>query len=156
MTRFNKAFGEKYENAVSQIRTRTFTFGGYEFKVRLQLSAETEAMYKRIAEIDDTELQARVLKMTAALRESPPEGVEITDTDVIVNGRSTREVAMSIMLMEQRITEHFRLLVPVEGTLDDLTYAEIEAEFPLPTQLEMLETILDVVQPGYKDARKNS
>lgn len=156
MTRFSKAMGDKYESAVAQIRTKTFTYGGFDFKVRLPLSAEAEAMYKRIAEVDEESLKARVSKMTESLRADPPEGVEVTDTDVIVDGRSTREVAMSIMLMENRITEYFRLLVPVEGTFDDITYAEIEEEFPLPVQLEMLDAIIEAIQPGYKDARKNS
>ena len=75
---------------------------------------------------------------------------------MVVDGRSTREVATSIYLMEKRITEYFKLLIPQEGTFDDITYADIEAEFPLPTQLEMTEAIADAIQPGYKDTRKNS
>lgn len=156
MTRFSKAMGEKYDTAVNQIRTRAFTFGGYEFKVRIPLSVESEAMYKRIAEIDDEAINARVASMTTALRDSPPEGVEVTDTDVIVEGRSTREVATNIIAMEKRIVEYFRMLVPVEGTFDDITYAEIEEEFPLATQLELVDAIAEAIQPGYKDSRKNS
>lgn len=156
MTRFTKAFGEKYESALTQIRTKTFTFGGHEFKVRLPLSAEMDAMYKRISEVDDAELKKRVEKMTAALREAPPEGVEVTEDDVVVNGNSTREVAMSILMMETRIVEYFRMLIPVEGTFDDVTYEEINDEFPLATQLEMADAIAEAIQPGYKDSRKNS
>lgn len=156
MTRFSQAFGEKYDTAVAQIRTRGFSFGGFDFKVRLPLSVETEAMYKRMATVDEEQVKARIEKMTEAIRANPVEGVVISDDDVVVDGRSTREVATSIILMEQRITEYFRLLVPENGTFDDVTYEEIDAEFPLPTQLELIEAIADAIQPGYKDTRKNS
>jgi hypothetical protein len=155
MTRFAKALGDKYESAISQIRTKTFTFGNYEFKVRLPLTAELDALYKRVAEVPDEVLKARVDTMTAALRDAPPEGVTVTDTDVLVNGNSTREVALSLIMMENRITEYFRLLIPLEGTFDDISYEEINAEFPFPTQLEMVDAISAAIQPGYKDARKN-
>jgi hypothetical protein len=57
--------------------------------------------------------------------------------------------------MERKIVEYFKLLVPVEGTLEDLTYEEIEAEFPVQVQFEFLEKITEAIQPGYKEARKN-
>ena len=57
--------------------------------------------------------------------------------------------------MEQRITEYVKLLVPANGEINDLTYAEIEEVFPLQIQLELLENIIDAIQPGYKDAQKN-
>ena len=59
------------------------------------------------------------------------------------------------MQMERKVVEYLKLLVPETGTLDDLTYEEIEQEFPLQVQLELLEKITEVIQPGYKDARKN-
>ena len=72
MTRFSQAFGDKYESAINKIRTRTFTYGDFEFKVRLPLSVETEAMYKRMAEIDDAAVDERVKTMTEAIRANPP------------------------------------------------------------------------------------
>ena len=156
MTRFAQAFGEKYQEAVNKIRTRTFKMGEYEFKVRVPLTAEMDALYKRIAELDEDKVKARVAKMTDALRTNPPENVEIKDDDVIVDGRSSRELVNSLMMMENRITEHFKLLVPLEGDFSDMTYEEIESEFPLPIQLEIVDAITDAIQPGYKDSRKNS
>lgn len=156
MTRFAQAFGEKYQEAVNKIRTRTFKMGEYEFKVRVPLTAEMDALYKRITEIDEEKAKVRMAKMTDALRTSPPENVEIKDDDVIVDGRSSRELVNSLMMMENRITEHFKLLVPLEGDFSDMTYEEIESEFPLPIQLEIVDAITDAIQPGYKDSRKNS
>jgi len=57
--------------------------------------------------------------------------------------------------MEKKITEYVRLLVPENGEINDLTYQEIEEEFPLQIQLELIEKITESIQPGYKDARKN-
>ena len=156
MTRFAQAFGDKYQAALNTIRTRTFKLGEYEFKVRIPLTAEMDALYKRITDIDEEKAKARMAKMTDALRTDPPENVELKDDDVIVDGRSSRELVNSLLVMENRITEHFKLLIPVEGDFSDITYAEIEEEFPLPVQLEIVDAIHDAIQPGYKDSRKNS
>jgi hypothetical protein len=157
MTRFAQAFGDKYQSAINQIRTRTFKLGEYEFKVRIPLSAEMDAMYKRITDIDETVAKERLAKMTEALRTDPPENVELKDDgDVVVDGRSSRELVSSLLFMENRITEHFKLLLPLEGDFSDITYTEINDEFPLPIQLEIVDAITAAIQPGYKDSRKNS
>jgi hypothetical protein len=57
--------------------------------------------------------------------------------------------------METKITEYFKLLIAEQGTLENITYDEIDGEFPLQTQFEFLEKITEVIQPNYKDARKN-
>ena len=57
--------------------------------------------------------------------------------------------------MERKITEYIKLLVPENGDLAELTYDDIEQEFPLQIQLELIEKITEAIQPGYKDARKN-
>jgi hypothetical protein len=59
------------------------------------------------------------------------------------------------MQMENRTVEFMKLVVPEAGTLDDITYQEIDEEFPFPVQLEMLNKISEAIQPGYKDSRKN-
>jgi hypothetical protein len=157
MTRFAQAFGEKYQSAITEIRTRSFKLGEYEFKVRIPLSAEMDALYKRITEIDETVAKERLSKMTDALRSDPPDNVVLTeDGDVVVDGRSSRELVSSLLVMENRITEHFKLLLPLEGDFSDITYAEINEEFPLPVQFELVDAITAAIQPGYKDSRKNS
>jgi hypothetical protein len=157
MSKISAALGDRYEAALTQIRTRAFTMGGHEFKVRIPLSAEMDAILERIAMTPDAEVAKRLEKMTSALRDNPPENVVIKeDGDVEVDGRSTREVVNSVLRMENRVVEYVRLLVPVNGNLDDITYAEIESEWPLSVQLALLEAIDEVIQPGYKEARKNS
>lgn len=156
MSKLASAFGKKYESAVAQIRTKTFSIGGHEFKVRVPLTAEMSALQERIAKVDEAKLQAKFEEMTKELRNAPPAGVEVTENDVIIEGKSTRELANAVLMMESRVVEYIRLLIPVNGTLDDITYAEIEEEWPLSVQMEIVEKVSEAIQPGYKDTRKNS
>jgi len=142
-------------NIVEPIRTKTFVMGGHTFKVNVPLSTELDAMLEKIALTNADTIKERLNKMTVALTEAPVEGVEIKDGDVLVDGKSTKDVVVSVLQMENRITEYFKLLVPEEGTMDDITYSDIDAEFPLQVQLEMVEKITEAIQPGYKEARKN-
>jgi hypothetical protein len=150
MTKLTSAFGE-----ISNLRTKSFELAGYNFNVRVPLTKELDAMQDRIEKFDQAEFQKRYDKMTASFRNDTIEGVEVTDDDVIVEGRSTKELVKTILQMENRVVEYIRLLVPVNGTLDNITYEEIEAEWPTAVQLEMIAKISEAIQPGYKDSRKN-
>jgi hypothetical protein len=77
------------------------------------------------------------------------DGQDIDETEL------NKDNIVSVLRMEAKITEFIRLLVPQEGSISDITYEEISAEFPLQVQLELLNKITEVIQPGYKDARKN-
>jgi hypothetical protein len=156
MSKLSSAFGKKYESAVAQIRTKTFSIGGHEFKVRIPLTVEMTALQERITKVDDAKAKAKFDLMTKELRANPPIGVEITETDVIIDGKSTFELSKAVLMMEQRVVEYIRLLIPVSGTLDDITYEEIEEEWPLAVQMEIIDKINEAIQPGYKDTRKNS
>lgn len=155
MTKLSSAFGKKYETALTQIRTRTFTLGGFEFKVRVPLSAELEAIQKRINDIDEATFAKRYEETTKDLINPPPAGVEVIDGDVIVNGKSSKELVRSVLAMENRITEYVRLLVPANGSMEEISYEDIEAEWPLAVQMQVYEAINDAIQPGYKESRKN-
>ncbi len=150
MTKLTSAFGE-----ISNLRTKSFELAGYNFKVRVPLTKELDAMQERIEKYDQAEFQKRFDKMTASFRTGTFEGVVVTDDDVVVEGRSTKELVQSILKMENQMVEYIKLLVPVNGTLDDITYEEIEAEWPTSVQLEILAKITEAIQPGYKDSRKN-
>ncbi len=156
MSKLASAFGKKYESALAQIRTKSFVIEGFEFKVRIPLTAEMTALQERIVRVDEAKLQERFEEMTKEIRKNPTEGIEITKDDVIVNGKSTRELANAVLMMENRVIEYIRLLVPANGDLSEITYEEIEAEWPLAVQMEIIEKISEAIQPGYKDTRKNS
>lgn len=125
------------------IRTKEFELGGFKFKVRVPLDKELEDITKRFLSPSDELINARMDKMKGLLSGEDSE-MEINKDNVI-----------SVLRMEQKITEYVRLLVPEEGTIADITYDEISEGFPLQVQLELLNKITEAIQPGYKDARKN-
>lgn len=152
MTRLASAFGN-----TGALRVKTFELGGHLFKVRIPLTKEMEEMNLRIEDAPKEEIESRYQKMTSAFRDGEKiDGIEITDDDVIVDGKSSRDLAESAIKIERRIVELFSLLVPESGTLEGLTYQEIEDEFPFSVQVEMIGKISEAIQPGFKDQRKNS
>lgn len=140
------------------LRIRNFVLAGQKFKVRVPLSVELEAINKRIAEIDP-EKKTKELMGPLLEKRKQLEGDTIvyTKDDVIVDGRSTKDLAKMTAQTEQRILEMVKLLVPeMEGaSMDELTYEEINDEFPFPVQLELMKKISEVISPGYEEARKN-
>jgi hypothetical protein len=160
MTKFASAFGEKYQANKKNLLTRSFELGGHTFKVRIPLVSESDEIYKKVAEPDDDTVQKIYVEITSSLRQfetTQTEEFKFTDNDVIVDGRSMREAAKNKAITEARITEFFKLLVPeLEGaSLENLTYADIEEEFPLPVQMQIVEKIAEVISPTYKEARGN-
>ena len=154
MTRLSSALGSNY--ASDSLRTKTFELAGHTFKVRVPLTREMELIQKRIEIIDESDYKTRFEKMTASFKDSTAlEGVVITDDDVIIESRSTRELVKSIMQMENRTVEYIKLIVPEHDNLDDITYKDIDEEWPFQVQLEVLNKISEAIQPGYKDSRKN-
>lgn len=154
MTRLSSAFGKKY--STEALRTKTFELAGHIFKVRIPLTKEMDEIQERVIKIDEVEVQTRFDKMTESFRTGKPvEGIVITENDVIVDGRSTRELVETTLITENRIVEFIKLLVPEEGTLDELTYADVDAEWPIQVQLELLAKITEAIQPGYKASRGN-
>jgi hypothetical protein len=146
--------GSTFKNS-DGLRLKTFELGGQIFRVRIPLTKEMEAIEERINNIDAEEEQRRFDKMVAGFKDADVEGVDIVDGDVIVDGRSTRDMVRMVLKMENRVVEFIKMLVPVDGTLDDLTYEEIEAEWPMSVQLDILAKINEVIAPGYKEERKN-
>jgi hypothetical protein len=160
MTKFANAFGEKYQANKKNLLTRSFELGGHTFKVRIPLVSESDEIYKKVAEPDDDTVQKIYVEITSSLRQfetTQTEEFKFTDNDVIVDGRSMRDAAKNKAITEARITEFFKLLVPeLEGaSLENLTYADIEEEFPLPVQMQIVEKIAEVISPTYKEARGN-
>jgi hypothetical protein len=64
-----------------------------------------------------------------------------------------REAAQNKHVLQYRITEYIKFLVPETGSLDDLTYADVETEFPLAVQLTLIDKINEVISPDYKEIR---
>lgn len=160
MTKFSSAFGDKYQANRKNLMTRSFELGGHTFKVRIPLLSESDAIYKKVSEPDAEIVETIYQNITASLRQyenNQTEEFKFVDDDILVDGRSMREAAKNKAITEARITEFFKLLVPeMEGaSLEDLTYKDIEDEFPMSVQLQIVEKIGEVVSPTYKEARGN-
>lgn len=139
---------------LESLRIKSFELGGHTFKVHVPLSKDLDAMQERMTKVDEVKSQERYAKLTAKFVDGV-DGAVFSDNDIVVDGRSMRELVKTITIVENRIVEYVKLLVPVEGTLEDLTYDDIEAEFPMQVQLELVDKISESIQPGYKEARKN-
>ena len=160
MTKFSLAFGDKYQTNRKNLLIRSFELGGHTFKVRIPLVAESDAIYKKVSEPDEETIEKvyqEIIKPLRQFENNQTEEFKFTDDDILVDGRSMREAAKNKAITEARITEFFKLLVPeMEGvTLEDLTYADIEEEFPISVQMQIVEKIGEVISPTYREARGN-
>lgn len=146
-----------------QIRIRHFEYGGQPFKVRIPLAKEAEEMFKRVDNPPQDLIDKKFKELSQSLFDKKDEIIESgadikfkEDGDVIVGGKSLKDMAKSQASGEIRILESIKLLVPTNGAnLNDITYADVEAEFPLPIQLSLVKKIAEVVSPSYDDIRKN-
>lgn len=146
---------------VDNIRIKEFTLAGQLFRVRIPLATEAEALYERSQNPPDEIIQANFEHIAKPLLDkkdelAKDEAFVFTEDDVIVKGKSIRGVAKTKAQTESRIVESFKLLIPAEGhSLDNLTYKEINDEFPLKVQLEIVRAISEAISPDYEETRKN-
>ena len=155
MTRLSSALGTGAE-----FRIKKFELAGHNFRVRVPLVSESDAMHSRIIKPDSETVDKIYLELTKSLEEfKATENADLvfTETDVVVSGRSMREAATNKAMMEARIVEMVRLLQSDDpaNNLDDITYAEIELEWPLSVQRALVEKISEVISPIYKEVRGN-
>ncbi len=159
MSKIAAALGESYQAKREELRIRKFDLGGHTFKVRVPVVAETDAIFKRVSEPDEAKIQAVYDKLAQPMMQFKDEadktGFEFLEDDIIINGNSLKQTAKTQVMTQARITEYIKLLVPVEGTMDDITYEDIEAEFPMSTQLALIEKITEVISPTYRESRGN-
>lgn len=155
MTRLSSALG-----TTPQLRVKQFVLGGHTFKVRVPLVSESDAIHNRVIKPDSETVNRIYLELTKSLEQfkgTESDELVFTENDVTVSGRSMREAATNKAMMEVRITEMVRLLQAedVANNLDNITYAEIEEEWPLSVQRELVEKIAEVISPVYREIRGN-
>lgn len=162
MTKLASALGAKYESKRSGLFIRSFELGGHTFKVRIPSVAESDGIYAKIAAPDEAEIEEAYQKIVEPLmqfrnQKDLDSEFEFTENDVLIDGRSLRETAKTKIQTQTRITEFVKLLVPEnpEDSLEGLTYADVEAEFPIAVQMMLIEKIAEAVSPNYKESRGN-
>jgi hypothetical protein len=142
-------------NVNQNIRIRSFTLGGQNFRVRVPLASEMEEISRIVAAVNS---EAKFEEMSKPLREiEDQEKIQITNDDLIVDGKSIKELAQLTAQTEERILQLIRLLVPAQEGFDmnEISYEDVNAEFPFAVQLELMRKIAEVISPGYEETRKN-
>jgi hypothetical protein len=154
MSKLGSALGKKYEENRLSVLTRSFELGDHTFKVRVPSVQEIEAIYNYFKNPNEEKVELeyqRMLKEFDGLKEK--EGVEIKDNDMVIDGRSMRETAKNKHILQHRIVEYIKFLIPETGSLEDINYEDVEAEFPLSVQMTLVEKINEVISPEYKDIK---
>jgi hypothetical protein len=154
MSKLGSALGKKYEENRLSVLTRSFELGDHTFKVRVPSVQEIEAIYNYFKNPNEEKVELEyqsMLKEFDGLKEK--EGVEIKDNDMVIDGRSMRETAKNKHILQHRIVEYIKFLIPETGSLEDITYEDVEAEFPLSVQMTLVEKINEVISPDYKDIK---
>jgi len=154
MSKLGSALGKKYEENRLSVLTRSFELGDHTFKVRVPSVQEIEAIYNYFKNPNEEKVEfeyQRMLKEFDGLKEK--EGVEIKDNDMVIDGRSMRETAKNKHILQHRIVEYIKFLIPETGSLEDITYEDVETEFPLTVQMTLVEKINEVISPDYKDIK---
>jgi hypothetical protein len=148
------AFGQNFN--MESVRTRSFKLNGHEFKVKVPLTSEMEAMYERAKIVDEAkavEYYANLSKEFVENREKYEADSEVVfkEDDILVKNISLRETSRNKVLTENRILELVRFLVPEDKNFDmgKITYAEIDELFPFSVQMELIEEINAAISPGY-------
>ena len=154
MSKLASALGKKYEENRLSVLTRKFELGDHTFKVRVPSVQEIEAIYNYFKNPNEEKIEQeyqKMLKEFGGLQEK--EGVEVKENDVVIEGRSMRETAKNKHILQHRIVEYIKFLIPETGSLEDITYEDVEAEFPLSVQMTLVEKINEVISPEYKDIK---
>jgi len=154
MSKLGEALGKKYEENKLSILTRQFELGGYTFKVKVPSVSEIEKIYEYFKTPNEEDVEKTYQTLIKGFDATKAEGVEIKDNDIVIDGRSMRDTATNKTLLQYRITAYIRFLIGENGeTLDQITYEDIEAEFPLAIQLTLVDKINEVISPEYKEIR---
>lgn len=148
------------EQKFKDIRIRKFELGGHTFKVRIPLVAESDAIYAKVMNPSNEKITEIYQQLTTSLiqfKDKESDDFQFSDDDVIVSGRSMREAAKNKAMIETRVVEYIKLLVPEseEQTLNDITYKDIEDEFPLSVQMALIKAIGEAISPTYEESRGN-
>lgn len=154
MSKLGSALGKKYEENRLSVLTRSFELGDHTFKVRVPSVQEIESIYNYFKNPDQEKIEQEYKLMAKAFENvKDKEGVEVKDNDLIVDGRSIRETATNKHILQHRVVEYIKFLIPETGSLEDITYEDVEAEFPLSVQMTLVEKINEVISPDYKDIK---
>ena len=151
MSNLSQAFGNLNKDS---LRIRLFEFGGHTFKVKVPLTSESDVMFERLKNPDEALVNKFYAELSKDFTEENDQ-IKFTENDVLIEGRSIRETAQSKALIQLRVTEMFKMLVPEEQGFDmsTITYDMIDEMFPFAIQMQLLELIGETVSPSYNTTK---
>ena len=125
-----------------------------------------EKINNRILEPSQDRIDAAYIKLTEPILKVAKEGgdefmsavdnkLTILDNDIILDGKSMRQIANFVAIDEAKVEEYFHLLVSETNEPVSETYEEITAEFPEFAVQEILKAIEQAIKPDYKTVKKN-
>lgn len=151
----------------AEVRVRDFEINGQKFKLRVPLAKEAEQMWEKAEKIPEDIVEARYQEITKDLQgkkselEEIDKSIKFTEKDILVTDKNGKKMSMRQMAKDQlgfeiRVVETVKLLITVDGSdLSEITYADINEEFPMPIQITLVKKISEVISPSYEDNRKN-
>ena len=158
MSKLATALGSKYEANRVSVMTRQFELGNHTFKVRVPSVGEIEKIYDYFKNPNQEDVQKNYDEITKSIiefKDVADDTIQFLENDVVVDGRSMMETAKNKTILQYRITEYIKFLIPENGeSLDDLQYSDVEEEFPLPIQIQIIDKINEVIAPDYKEIKE--
>lgn len=169
MTLGNK-LGKAFEDVKPRLNIKTISIEvgdtNINWRVRVPVKREIEELTARImtptAERIESIFQRLSAPVLETLKDATPEfkesissTIQVTDNDVVIDGKSVRQIASLSAIEEARVEEYFRLLVSETDEPINESYDQITAELPEFFIREVIQAIEAVIRPDYKATKKN-
>lgn len=151
MSKLSSALGKKYQENRISVLTKTFVMGDHMFKVRVPSVGEIETIYNNFKSPKEEDIEKEFQKIIQSIGDVEENR---KGDDVVIDGRSMREAAKNKCAIQYRIVEYIKLLIPENGeSLQDLTYEDVEEEFPFSIQWELVDAINKAISPNYEETK---
>lgn len=173
MGKLANKLGKSYEIVADQTKIKKVTVDlgevKFDIRVRVPLKKEMEEITAKIINPPEEKVAKLYNKYAAPIQQTIDEGgegflevinrerktIEVVEGDLIVDGKSVKQVANFAAIEETRVEEYFHLLVSETNEPVTETYEEITAEFPEFAVQEILKAIEQAIKPDYKTVKKN-
>lgn len=165
--------GKSYEKNREKAKIKTISLevgnAKFDLKVRVPLKKEMESIIEKITKPNEEKVNEIYTRLSEPLIKTVNEGGEefkkalekndnsvvLLENDILLQGRSVKEVATLTAMWEIKVEEYFHLLQSETGDPINESYEQIAEEFPEPIIKQLVEDIEASIKPDYKTAKKN-
>lgn len=146
-------------NGYKRSKYKTIAFAGHDLEVYVPTRSELMALDAKCQSPPEELVTERYDRLTQAVfRNSKPDddGIKITDDDVLVQGRSLKQIALWSAISELRERAMIGLIGFKEGEdVFALGYDEISETLSETEIRDLVAAVETVVRPDYKAVEKN-